>query len=83
MRRFGRPLLILGVALSAFGWFAVVLELTTDPDNLAPAALLAFVGTALSNLGFFLVMFGMIEDRILQSEAVVLAEMKEQLPEPR
>lgn len=80
MKRVGWFLLVTGTLIGAFGWFLTLMELTTEAGHLGLAAFIAFVGTALGNLGFCLVMFGLIEDRILQSEAVVLAEIKERPP---
>ena len=81
MRRVGLVLFVLGVLVGGFGWFVLMMELSTGPNHLGLAIFLAAVGTLLSNLGFSLMMFGFLEDRIYQSEAVVLAEIKQARPE--
>lgn len=72
-RKWGAPLIGLGILVGFFGAVLFLAGLSSYPPDsglMAVGAFVASLGVTLGNLGFFLLMFGIIEDRIYEAQGI-------------
>lgn len=74
LRKWGWPLMTLGAVIGFWGVVMVAGQVGSyrpDADMITMGVLLTALGVTSGNLGFFLLMFGIIEDRTYEAQAII------------
>lgn len=69
IRKWGWPLLGAGLGCGLLG-LVVGIAQSNSSGSFMPGLLLIAVGASLGNLGFFLLLFGILEDRIYEAQGI-------------
>ena len=74
LRKWGWPLILAGIALGIVGFFVMVAQNNSydgSRDGAVFGVFVAALGCGIGNAGFFILLFGILEDRVYEAQGMV------------